>query len=96
MERAAINMPIQSLGADIIKLAMIKSFETIKREGWLNSKAKLLLTIHDELLFEISDDILKKAAPALRETIENVYPLNVPLKVEVKIGKNWSEMKKYE
>lgn len=81
-ERAAINMPIQGLAADIIKLAMIK----------IAKKARMLLTIHDELIFEISDDILKEAVPMIELEMEKVYKLAVPLKVNSAIGKNWSEI----
>ncbi|MDI6821049.1 MAG: DNA polymerase [Patescibacteria group bacterium] len=93
-ERAAINMPIQSLGADILKTAMIKSFYFLKEVGWFDKKAKLLLTIHDELLFEIDDDILMEAARSIKNLMESCYKLSVPLKTEVKNGKNWGSMKK--
>ncbi|MEK7086633.1 MAG: DNA polymerase [Patescibacteria group bacterium] len=102
MERAAINMPIQSLGADILKLAMIECFAALKK---MNSekrgtnkdqeKTKLLLSIHDELLFEISDDILKETAPLIKNIMEKIYALSVPLTVETKTGKNWGEMKSF-
>ena len=84
-ERAAINMPIQSLAADIIKMAMIKTFS-------LGDGVNLLLSIHDELLFEIKDDILNKTADLIKKTMEGVFKLDVPLKVDVKIGKNWGEL----
>lgn len=83
-ERIAVNMPIQGLGADIIKLAMIKTA----------AKARLLLSIHDELLFEISDDILKETAAAIKKIMESIYSLKVPLVVESAVGENWSELKK--
>lgn len=94
-ERAAINMPIQSLEADIIKMAMIKTFNLICERGWYKNKAKLILSIHDELLFEIKDDILKLAAVSLKEIMEKVYPLSMPLKVEVKYGKTWGDLKSF-
>ncbi len=81
-ERAAINMPIQSLAADIIKIAMIQT-----------NKYRLLLSIHDELLFEIEDDKVKDIVNDIKNTMESVYHLSVPLKVNVKIGCNWGEMK---
>jgi DNA polymerase I len=89
-ERIATNMPIQGLEADIIKLAMIKTCATIKGKGW---KAKLLLSIHDELLFEAPDDILKLAVKELAHCMETAYPLSVPLEVEVWVGKKWGSMK---
>ncbi len=88
IDRTAINMPIQSLGADILKLAMIETFKKLKERGWLGSKAKLVLTIHDELLFEVSDDILKEVTREVKEIMERIYKLSVPLQVEVKSGKN--------
>ena len=87
-ERAAINMPIQSLAADILKMAMIKVFE-------LNG-ADLLLSIHDELLFEIKDDILNKTVVSIKKIMEEIFKLEVLLKVDIKIGKNWGELKNYE
>ncbi len=88
-ERAAMNMPIQSLAADIIKMAMIKTSQ-------LGDGVDLLLSIHDELLFEIKDDILNKTADLIKKTMEEVFKLDVPLKVDVKIGKNWGELKNHE
>jgi len=95
IERAAINMPIQSLNADILKLAMIKTCLILKEKKWFGSEVKLILTIHDELLFEIDDVILKKTVPVIKNIMEKIYPLSVPLKVEAKTGKNWGEMKKW-
>jgi len=92
VERMAINMPIQGLNADILKLAMISVTQTIERKEW-SKKIHLLLTIHDELLFEVADDILKEVTKTLQECMESVYTLTVPLKVEAKAGKRWGEMK---
>lgn len=94
IERAAINMPIQSLGADILKLSMIKTFDFLASRGWLGGKAKLILTIHDELIFEVSDDILEESVVALKETMEQSYPLSVPIVVDISIGQNLGEMRK--
>lgn len=93
-ERAAINMPIQSLGADILKLSMIKTFNLLTSREWLDSKAKLILTIHDELIFEVSDDILEESAMVLKETMERSYSLSVPIVVDISIGQNLGDMKK--
>ncbi len=92
IERAAINMPIQSLGADILKLAMIESFRKLKEKEWLEGKVKPVLTIHDELLFEVGDDILKSVSVLLKEIMESVYKISVPLEVEIKIGKSLGEL----
>ncbi|MBI2406484.1 MAG: hypothetical protein HYW56_00910 [Candidatus Harrisonbacteria bacterium] len=81
--RAAINMPIQGLAADMLKMAMIatrRAFPDIP----------LILSIHDELVFEVPDGMLKNVAPALRNIMESVYALGVPLKVDMAVGKNWA------
>jgi DNA polymerase-1 len=94
-ERAAINMPIQSLEADIIKEAMIKTCSFIQNEG-LTNKVRLILSIHDELLFEISDDVLENTILNIKEILEKqVSQLSVPLIVNVMKGKNWGELKSY-
>jgi DNA polymerase-1 len=92
IERAAVNMPVQSLGADILKLSMIETFRKLKEKGWLGQRVKPVLTIHDELLFEARDDILKSVSVFLKEIMESVYKISVPLKVEVKTGKNLGEL----
>jgi len=92
-ERAAINMPIQGLNADIIKLAMVRVAKELKKRGWWRKQARLLLTIHDELLFEIKDPLIKKASKIIRDIMENIYKLDVPLKVDEKTGGNWGMLK---
>jgi DNA polymerase-1 len=91
-EREAINMPVQSLAADILKIAMIKIYEDLNRRGWWNNKVRLLLTIHDELLFEIKDDIIKEAVKVISNLMETAFKLSVPIKVSVEIGKTWNKM----
>ncbi len=83
--RAAINMPIQSLAADIIKLAML----AVRREL---PNVSLILSIHDELVFEVPDVMLKEIADKIKIIMEGVYKLSVPLKVDVAFGKNWAEI----
>ncbi len=95
-ERAATNMPIQSLEADILKLAMIQTHKLLQVKTWLGTKAKPLLTIHDELLFEIKDDILNESVLPLQHCMEKTISLTVPLRVEPKIGKNWGNMSPYK
>lgn len=90
-ERIAINMPIQGLASDLIKLAMIKIDSYLKEKG-LSDKVFLICQIHDELLFEVKFEIIDKVKDKIKEIMENVYPLTVPLKVEVEIGDNWSEL----
>ena len=91
-ERAAINHPLQGLAADIIKMAMIKAQEILDKKGLGEKKARMLLSIHDELLFEVSDDIIKEVNGAVREAMERVFDLGVPLKVEVSSGKDWGNL----
>ena len=86
-ERAAINMPIQSLAADIIKLAMIKVHQQYK-----NDDVRLLLSIHDELLFEIKSDKVNSVVKKITQIMESVYNFPVHLKVDVSVGKNWADL----
>jgi len=95
VERAAINMPIQSLGADIIKMAMIAADELMTKKNSQKVEIRLLLSIHDELLFEVKNDILIPAAADLKKIMENVIQLDVPLKADVKIGPTWGQLKIY-
>ncbi len=88
-ERAAVNMPLQGLGADIIKMAMI----ACEKELAENDHAALLLSIHDELLFEIRDSVLHETAKKLKHIMEHIFPLSVPLEVGMKAGKKWGTMK---
>lgn len=88
-KRAAINMPVQGSSADIIKLAMNRIYEFFKKE---KLKSMMVLQIHDELLFEVFPEEEKVIAESVREIMENVLKLNVPLKVDVKKGPNYLEM----
>lgn len=85
-ERAAINMPIQGTCADVIKKAMI---DVNKR---LPQQAKLLLQVHDELLFEIKREEASQIAPIVIESMENAGSFDVPIEVNISIGKNWGEL----
>ncbi|MBI2278781.1 MAG: hypothetical protein HYU81_01815 [Candidatus Brennerbacteria bacterium] len=89
-ERAAINMPLQSLGADIIKTAMRKTAALIKRERW--EKTRMILSIHDELLFEAPRGMLKVISVRIKACMESVAVLSVPLRVEVNVGSDWGNM----
>ncbi|MBI5153310.1 MAG: DNA polymerase I [Parcubacteria group bacterium] len=92
-QRAAINMPTQGLAADIMKLAMIKAAQWIKENGYEDS-VRLLLSIHDEMVFEVKDDMIQKVAPEIKRIMENAFTLSVPVIVDVKTGKNWGDMKR--
>ena len=89
-ERMAINMPIQGLEADIVKLAMIAADRLI-RERFLG-KATMLLQIHDELIFEVEESVAPVFAHDVKDVMESVYSLSVPLTVDVSVGKNWGEI----
>ncbi|HWJ02479.1 MAG TPA: DNA polymerase, partial [Verrucomicrobiae bacterium] len=86
-ERTAMNTPIQGTAADIIKLAMVKMYEAL--EGY---KTKMLLQVHDELIFEVPKEELEIMRKLVPETMENALLLSVKLKVDVKMGPNWYEL----
>lgn len=89
-ERMAINTPLQGTAADLIKMAMIKSAELIKgHEG----EIRLLLQVHDELIFEVKKDKLDDYAPKIRKIMTEVLRLRIPIVVDESIGKNWGELK---
>jgi len=90
-EREAINAPIQGTAADIIKIAMLQLPEALKRT---DLKAQMLLQVHDELIFEVPEDELKKTIPLVRKVMENAFQLEIPLSTEAKVGNSWGGMKK--
>jgi len=87
-KRIAMNTPIQGTAADIIKLAMVKVYERLKKEL---PDARLILQVHDELIVEVKDIEAEKAAQILREEMEKAVSLSVPLTADAKIGKSWYE-----
>lgn len=90
-ERMAINMPVQGTAADIIKMAMIKiQKEILDKE----EEVKLLLQVHDELVFEIKQDKISKIVPKIKKIMEEVYKMSVPIKVDVSAGDNWGSLEK--
>ncbi len=90
-ERMAINMPVQGTSADLIKLAMI---ELAKRLPSVSSSARMLLQVHDELVFEVQEQEVEKTAAFVKDVMENVEKVGVAIVVETKAGENWEEMKK--
>ncbi len=88
-ERAAINMPIQSLAADILKIAMKNISDQINIQS---KQIKMLLQVHDELVFEVKENQAKEYGQQIRQIMQDAYKLKVPLVAEVKIGDNWGEM----
>jgi DNA polymerase-1 len=91
-ERAAINAPIQGTAADMIKLAMIKIDQLIQSQ--YADRVKMLLQVHDELVFELPKNLVTEFATAIKPLMENVLDLSVPIVVDAKVGENWEEMTK--
>ena len=89
-ERVAKNMPIQGAAADIIKIAMIRVFERLRRE---NLRAKLILQVHDELIVEAPQEEAEQAANILTEEMENAVSLRVPMIADSSIGNTWYDAK---
>jgi DNA polymerase-1 len=87
-ERNAVNTPVQGSAADIIKISMIKIFNELNKNSM---KTKLILQVHDELIFEAPVDEIDKAKKIIIENMENAYRLEVPLTVDIGVGKNWLE-----
>jgi len=87
-ERMAINSPIQGSAADLIKEAMIRLYPKLKREL---PDTKLILQIHDELLFEVNERDVEKASEMIRQEMEGAIHLSIPVKVDINTGKSWAE-----
>ena len=90
-ERAAVNMPIQGTAADILKKAMIDVHAALPAIA--GGRARMILTVHDELLFETPTDAAEETAAAVRQLMESAVTLSVPVTVDVGIGENWKEAK---
>ncbi|WP_414429660.1 DNA polymerase I [Anaerosalibacter bizertensis] len=89
-ERVAMNTPIQGSAADIIKIAMVRVYKELKKR---NMKSKLILQVHDELIIEAHEDEKEEVENILRQIMESSVELNVPLKVDIKMGESWYETK---
>ncbi|MFH1822623.1 MAG: DNA polymerase I [Patescibacteria group bacterium] len=96
-ERMAINTPLQGTAADMIKIAMIE-INSEFNSGYpeLNSGMRMLLQVHDELLFEIKEDKIKDVTKKIKKIMEGVIKLKVPVVVDASVGDNWGEMRKLE
>lgn len=98
-ERMALNAPLQGTSADIIKIAMARMDTELAKQG-LDKDVALIAQVHDELMYEVKNEVLEKASELLRTTMESVMSLKdtkgVPLKVDVEVGKNWGEMNRVE
>ena len=88
-ERMAINMPVQGTSADIIKVAMINLYREMQQR---DLKSKMLLQVHDELVFEVPENELELMKRLVPELMSNAIKLSIPVKVESKVGRNWGEM----
>ncbi len=88
-ERTAVNTPLQGTAADLIKLAMIRIDEEMRKRGM---KSRMTLQVHDELVFEVPETEVEMMKPLVREHMENAHALEVPLLVEIGVGPNWRDM----
>jgi DNA polymerase-1 len=88
-ERQAVNFPIQSLAADVIKVAMINIAKVLMGK---EQEIQMLLQVHDELVFEVREDVVESWAKKIKPLMEGAISLAVPIDVEAKFGKNWGEM----
>ncbi len=88
MKHEAINMPIQGGNADLIKIAMIRIQHAIEEK---HLKTRMILQVHDELVFEVPVEELERARTLAKRLMEGVTKLDVPIKVEIKVGRNWYE-----
>ena len=89
-ERIALNTPVQGSSADILKKAMIEIYQEFKNK---NLKSKMLIQVHDELVFNVLNDELERVKEIVERVMENTYQLNVPLKVDIETGFDWYEAK---
>ena len=87
--REAVNTLFQGSAADLIKLAMINIYQKYKD----NENIKLLLQIHDELVFEVKDEFVEEITFSIKNIMENIYKLNVPLKVSLSVSSSWKDLK---
>jgi DNA polymerase-1 len=87
-ERTAINTPIQGSAADLIKVVMIDIDRALKKH-----KSKMILQVHDELVFEVRKDELDEVRAMVKDKMENTVDLEVPIKVDINVGENWLEAK---
>ena len=89
-ERMALNTPIQGTSADILKMAMIEIHNELNKRGL---KAKMIIQVHDELVFDLLNEEKEKVIEIVKTSMENVYKFNVPLKVDIEYGDNWYQAK---
>jgi len=90
-ERMAMNTPIQGTAADLIKIAMIDIYNALEKQ---KTQARMVLQVHDELVFDVPDNEIETVRRIVSEKMEHVLKLSVPITVDIKIGKNWKDLKK--
>ena len=90
-ERTAVNTPLQGTAADMIKIAMIRIDQKLRTQ---NLQTKMTLQVHDELLFDVPEEEIEAASALVKQEMENVIKLNVPIVVDIGIGQNWRDLKK--
>ena len=86
----ALNTPIQGSSADILKKAMIEIYQRLNE---MHLKSKMLLQVHDELVFDVPKEEIETLSALVRDIMENTYRVSVPLKVDIEYGENWFEAK---
>ena len=89
-ERMALNTPIQGTAADILKKAMVEIYDEFQKRGL---RSKILIQVHDELVFNVYRSELEEVSKIVRDIMENTFQLDVPLKVDIETGNNWYEAK---
>ena len=89
-ERMALNTPIQGTAADILKKAMVEIYDEFNKRGL---KSKMLIQVHDELVFNVLKCELDEVSDIVKNIMENTFTLQVPLKVDIEVGNNWYEAK---
>ncbi|MEK7647350.1 MAG: DNA polymerase [Patescibacteria group bacterium] len=92
--RMAVNAPIQGTAADIMKIAMVRVHRALQKDPEMAQNTRMILQIHDELIFEIKDEWVTKAAQIIRREMEGAYKNDIPLTVDINAGANWADMKK--
>lgn len=91
-KRMAINMPVQGSQADILKMAMVNIHRGLRKQS---AQSRMILTVHDELVFEVPEEDIASVAPWIISEMETAYTLSVPIVADARVGKNWGEMKPY-
>lgn len=92
-ERMAMNTPVQGTSADIIKIAMIRLYRKLTDGGY---ETKMIMQVHDELLFDVPEKEVGSVAPVIKQTMEEAMRLDVALRADIKIGRNWSDLEAHE